>query len=77
MNKNNDLRKKVFEYIHSADDNLLHLIQELAESYQKQEEVELSQAQKDELDKRLERYKTGETQFYTWEVTKDKILKEP
>jgi len=74
MNKNVDLRKMVFEYIHSADDKLLLLIQELAESYQKQEEVELSQAQKDELDKRLERYKTGETQFYTWEETKSKIL---
>lgn len=75
MNKKDDLRKKVIEYISSADDRLLHLIQELAENYQTQEEMELSQAQKDELDKRLERYKKGETQFYTWEETKAKILK--
>jgi putative addiction module component (TIGR02574 family) len=75
MSSTVDLRKKVLEYIQSADDRLLHMIQELAESYQKQEGVELSEAQKVELDKRLERFKRGETQFYTWEETKAKIIK--
>jgi putative addiction module component (TIGR02574 family) len=75
MSSKSDLRNKVLEYIHTADDRLLHLIQELAESYQKQEGIELTEAQKAELDKRLERYKRGETEFFTWEETKAKILK--
>ncbi len=75
MSNKSDLKMKVLEYIHSADEKLLYLIQELAESYQKQEDVEISEAQKEELDKRLERHKRGETQFFTWEETKAKILK--
>jgi putative addiction module component (TIGR02574 family) len=75
MSSKSDLKNKVLEYIHSADDRLLHLIQELAESYQKQGSIELTDAQKDELDKRLERYTRGETEFFTWEETKAKILK--
>lgn len=75
MSGKSDLKNKVLEYIDSADDRLLHLIQELAESYQKLESIDLTDAQRDELDKRLERYKRGETEFYTWEETKAKILK--
>lgn len=75
MSGKSDLKNKVLEYIDSADDRLLHLIQELAESYQKLESIDLTDAQKDELDKRLERYKRDETEFFTWEETKAKILK--
>lgn len=75
MSGKSDLKNKVLEYIDSADDRLLHLIQELAESYQKLESIDLTDAQKDELDKRLQRYNRGETEFFTWEETKAKILK--
>lgn len=75
MSGKSDLKNKVLEYIDSADERLLHLIQELAESYQKLESFDLTDAQKDELDKRLQRYNRGETKFFTWEETKAKILK--
>lgn len=62
-----NLRNKVLDYISSADDRLLRMIQTLAENYQEKEKSVLTKAQKDELDKRLDRYERGETKFYTWE----------
>ncbi|HTO35154.1 MAG TPA: addiction module protein [Flavobacterium sp.] len=70
-----NLRTKVLDYISSADDRLLRMIQTLAENYQEKEKSVLTKAQKDELDRRLERYERGETKFYTWEETKAKIVK--
>ena len=39
------------------------------------EEMELSEAQKMELDKRLEKYEKGEIKFSSWEATKTSIRK--
>lgn len=69
-----NLRNKVLDYISSADDRLLRMIQTLAENYQEKEKTVLTKAQKDELDRRLERYERGETKFYTWEEAKAKIV---
>jgi putative addiction module component (TIGR02574 family) len=69
-----NLRNKVLDYISSADDRLLRMIQTLAENYQEKEKSVLTKAQKDELDRRLERYERGETKFHTWEEAKAKIV---
>ncbi len=71
-----DLRSRVLKYISSADDKLLRMIQALAETYQSEDdniEQELTESQKQELDRRLERYARGETQFYTWEEVEAKL----
>lgn len=70
-----DLRSRVLKLINSADDKLLHMIQILVETYQSEDnrEQELTESQKKELDKRLERYARGETRFYTWEEVEAKL----
>ena len=73
-----DLRLRVKDYIDAADDRLLRLIEALAVSYQEEEveeEFELTEAQKKELDKRLQRYKEGKMKFYTWEEVEAKLEK--
>lgn len=71
MEETIDLRKKVLAYINSADDKLLRMIEALAETYQSEDELTI--AQKNELDNRLERYARGETQFFTWEEVEAKL----
>ena len=69
-----DLRNRVLSYINSADDRLLRMMQALAESYKEDEEESLlTTAQEEELDRRLERHRRGETKFHTWEEAKAKI----
>lgn len=37
------------------------------------DEIDLSEAQKNELDKRIERLKTGKTKFYSWKEIKSNL----
>ncbi len=70
-----DLRNRVLQYINTADNKLLNMMKALAESYQSEEEIsnELTEAQKKELDKRLERIEKGEVQYYTWDEVKNQL----
>lgn len=77
MEKTVDLRSRVQDYIDMADDRLLRLIEALTVSYQEEdeEEFELTDVQKRELDRRLQRYKEGNMKFYTWEEVEEKLYK--
>jgi putative addiction module component (TIGR02574 family) len=52
----------------------LSLIGKLWDSLNK-EELEISDSQKKELERRIARYKSGETQFYSWEEVKERLKK--
>ncbi len=73
MDNTLDLRNSVINSIRSADSKLLRMIQALVESYQEEGELILTEAQKFELDKRIERFERGETQFFTWEEIEGKL----
>lgn len=53
------------------DQNILKKIQAI----KAEADVELSPAQEDELEKRLEKYEQGEMQFKSWEETKAGVRK--
>lgn len=69
-----ELRKKVQNYVNSADHKLLKLMEAIAESYQEGKvSAEPTETQKIELDKRLKRYAQGDTEFLSWEEIEAKI----
>jgi putative addiction module component (TIGR02574 family) len=69
-----ELRKRVQNYIKAADDRLLRLIEALVVSYQEDvTEEKLTDVQKKELDRRLQRYNEGKTVFHTWEEVEAKL----
>jgi putative addiction module component (TIGR02574 family) len=55
--------------IHTEDEDLLNQVQEILES------TELTEKQKQELDRRMEKYEKGETKLYTWDEVKERIRK--
>ena len=72
-----ELRKKVLSYVNAADHKLLKLMEAIAISYQEEEDTtEPTNAQKEELDKRLNRYEEGNTKLYSWEEVETKLKKE-
>lgn len=51
------------------------LIEQLWNSIDKQQ-LPVSEAQQQELDRRLERYASGQTRFYTWDEVKQRLRTE-
>ncbi|MGC4130569.1 MAG: addiction module protein [Bergeyella sp.] len=62
------LRNRVLEFVGSANETILKKISEIIET-----ENEPTEAQKRELDKRLERYSEGKTKFFTLEEVEAKL----
>ena len=67
------IREEIRQYIEQADDRFLHLVYAMIQADQN-EEVNLTQEQWAELDRRMERHKKGESQSFTWKEVKDKLL---
>jgi len=65
-----NLRNRILEFVGSANENILKKIYEIIET-----EQEPTEAQKRELDKRLERYSDGKTIFFTLEEVEAKLAK--
>jgi putative addiction module component (TIGR02574 family) len=55
--------------IQTEDEELLKQVEEILES------TDLSEEQKIELDRRMEKYRRGETKLYSWSDVKDHIRK--
>ncbi len=71
-----ELKNQIIEKIHSADDKLLRMIKALVESYQEEDDFELNEAQKAELERRLEKHEKGEMEFSSWEDVKGRLFKQ-
>lgn len=68
------LRDQIHQYVDAADDRLLKLVKAMMDEYFKTEQsLELSPAQKAELDARKERHLSGESASYTWEEVKARL----
>lgn len=55
--------------IQTEDDDLLNQVQEILDS------SDLSDEEKKELDKRMEKYQRGESKLYNWAEVKERIQK--
>lgn len=68
-----DLRKKVQEYVDTADLRLLRMFKALAETYQNEEEgFSLSEVQYEMIDKRREAHSKGFSKSLSWEEVKER-----
>jgi hypothetical protein len=67
-----DLRNKVQEYIHTADERLLKMIKALVETYQGEEhDSTLSEEHYKKIDERRDQHKKGKTESFTWKEVKE------
>ncbi|MGP8216031.1 MAG: hypothetical protein ACLQQ4_10740 [Bacteroidia bacterium] len=66
------LRKKIYQYINDADDNVLNVIYGMLKLYKEEDGMEsmLTKEQKAELDKTLLEHKAGKLKYYTLDAAK-------
>jgi putative addiction module component (TIGR02574 family) len=73
---NAEIKREIHEYIdNEADDRLVNLIYAMIIAETTPHDYSLTQAQKDELDGRIERHKNGESKSHTWEEVKAEMKK--
>lgn len=66
------IKEELYHYIEEGDERLLKMLHAIAKEYSS-DEVELSEAHLQELDRRLEKYEAGQMNFSSWETTKERI----
>ena len=65
------LRKKVHQYVETAEENVLEAIYKMLKIYNDDDGSSLmTKEQKTEIDKRAREHKAGITKSYTWEEVK-------
>ena len=70
-----ELKNSVLNYVETADERLLKLMEALAESYKNLDSpsVSLSQSQYEILNERRQRHLAGESKSLTWEQVKTNV----
>jgi putative addiction module component (TIGR02574 family) len=66
------IKEELYEYINQADDRFIQLIYAMVQADKKELGL-LDQDEKDELDRRVERHKSGQSKPYTWEEVKARL----
>jgi predicted GIY-YIG superfamily endonuclease len=66
------IREELHQFINQADDRVLNLLYGMMKA---DNGGLLTQEQQDDLDKRIARHKSGESQSYTWSEARTKIEK--
>lgn len=69
------LREELHQYINQADDRFVQLVYAMVQADKKEQEL-LSQEEKEELERRVERHKNGQSKSYTWEEVKARLRKQ-
>jgi putative addiction module component (TIGR02574 family) len=69
------LREELHQYISQADDRFVQLIYAMVQADKKEQEL-LSQEEKEELERRVERHKNGQSKSYSWEEVKARLRKQ-
>lgn len=66
------IREELQHFIEEGDMKLIKMLYAVAKEYAS-DEYELSKDQEEELDRRLEKYESGEMQFSSWETVKASV----
>lgn len=69
------IKEELYQYINQADDRFIQLVYAMVQADKKEQEL-LSQEEKEELERRIERHKNGQSKSYTWEEVKARIRKQ-
>ena len=68
-------KEELYHYITQEDDRFIQLVYAMVQADKKEQEL-LSQEEKEELERRVERHKNGQSKSYTWEEVKARIRKQ-
>ena len=71
-----EIREELHHFIDEGDTKLLKMLYAIAKEYAS-DEYELSEAQQEELDVRIEKYEAGRMNFSTWEQVKQRVRNNP
>ncbi|WP_157494003.1 addiction module protein [Fulvivirga imtechensis] len=66
------LRKELQDYISKADERFIQLVYGMMQA-DKSSGLLLSEAEREELDKRIARHKKGESKSYSWDEVKKRL----
>ncbi|HNP17243.1 MAG TPA: addiction module protein [Fulvivirga sp.] len=66
------IRKELQEYMGKADDRFIQLVYGMMQA-DKSSGFLLSEAEREELDKRIARHKKGESKSYSWDEVKTRL----
>ncbi|UII31982.1 addiction module protein [Fulvivirga ulvae] len=66
------LRKELQDYISQADERFIQLVYGMMQA-DKSSGLLLSEAEREELDKRIARHKKGESKSYSWDEVKKRL----
>jgi len=66
------IKEELYQYIETGDQKLLKMLHAVAKEYAT-DDVEVSEMQLHELDRRLEKYANGEMNFSSWDDVKERV----
>lgn len=66
------IKEELYHFIESGDTKLINMLYAVAKEYSN-DDNELSDIQKEELDRRLEKYESGQMTFSSWDTVKESI----
>ena len=66
------IREELDQYIKQGDTKLIKMLHAIAKEYSS-DDSELSEEQEEELDRRLEKYESGQMNFSSWDSVKERI----
>lgn len=68
------IKDELHQYINQADDRFIWLVYAMVQVDKNEQEL-LSQQEIEELERRLERHKSGQSTSYTWDEVKNRLNK--
>lgn len=67
------IKEELHQYINQADDRFIQLVYAMVQADKQEEKELLSQEEKEELEKRVERHRNGQSKSYTWDEVKSRL----
>ena len=68
------IKEELHQYINQADDRFIQLVYAMVQADKREQEL-LSKQEIEELERRLERHKSGQSTSYTWDDMKNRLNK--
>ena len=66
------IKEELYHFIETGDEKLIKMLYAVAKEYASDDD-ELHELQRQELEKRLEKYESGQMNFSSWDDVKDRV----
>ncbi|HCR74904.1 MAG TPA: addiction module family protein [Chryseobacterium sp.] len=72
MDSTVDIRKRIHEFIDSADERILRIFKGIIDAEEEEDNYSVPDSHYDVINERREKYIKGESKSYTWEEVQEK-----